>query len=161
MVGEEEKSFVFQTSSAEVPPEIIVTFRWARHTCLIRKPVVRVQDIVAKVLVASTMEILRTRACCQDDLPTRRAAKFGRKRRRFNTKFLQSLYRNQTTCASDGAESLRSTGPGFSYVGGGRDDSKICRHAVDSEIVRISSLPRDTKLPRRKTVAGSNDNSRS
>src|SRR5208282_2787356 len=108
-VGDEDKSFVFQDWPTEKAAEIVVSLRCARLTRLIREPVIRIQDIIAKVLEKRAVKVIRARTCRQDHLPAWLAPELWRERRSFDSKFLQCVYRNQTACTTESAESLRAT----------------------------------------------------
>jgi len=79
-VRSEKERLVLPDWTTQKGTKIVVTFCCAWLTRLICEPVVRIQNAIAEVLEQSTVEIIRPRTCGQDDLPTRRAAEFWRKR---------------------------------------------------------------------------------
>src|SRR5580700_3350202 len=132
-------------------------FGRTRLTCIVGEPVVCVHNRVAKVFEDSSVKIVRSRTRRENDLPARRAAKLGRKRRRFDAEFLQGIDGNQTARSSKGTESLRPSGSRLSHYGG-RRHAEIGGDTVHSEKIGIGSLSGDAELTRRKLIGRSDYN---
>src|SRR5258708_31062730 len=107
-------------------------FRGPRYlrNVLVTKPVVRIQNRVAKIIECRAVEAIRSRTRCKSYLSAGRTTELRSKRGRFDSELLQGIDGDKAAGASYSAESLRGSGSGLPHSRG-RTGTKIGRHAVD------------------------------
>src|SRR6266436_221774 len=64
-IGDKEKGRVLVNGSPERSTEVVMPFRGPRFARGVRKPIVGVEHVVAKILVKGTMPVVRSGSCRQ------------------------------------------------------------------------------------------------
>ncbi len=77
LVGKEKEGLVLEDWTAQDTPEIVLPLPWLRYACAIRKPVICIQVVVAKVFKSSAMKAISPRTSDQDNLASALAPVFG------------------------------------------------------------------------------------
>src|SRR5215813_8176789 len=111
----------------------------------VRKPVVRVQHTVAKILKCRAVKLIASRARDYRNLPAGRAPVLRRKRRGLQTEFLHGVDGHEAVSAAQSSE-------GWQRSSGSLHQRRVASHAeiradtIDGEVICVRTLPIHAEL---------------